>query len=236
MTALFKNLKVKTSVRSAANTGWVQIDITGEDEEAALSLLDHEIGLAPTSAENVGKFSALRGRVVNPIESRNELRVDLGVFEPRIYCAAIPLSRLQAQLSDGVRLSIERLIELFCLHEYAPIHVKILDTLDPERGYWEAELSELQVSRFSEWLESNLDRLIVLGASLSEVEVAVERAGHFRDVVKVEPLGPYEHSILCKLGTESVGLIPKLGPYMGSADLASFSPRKVKQVIGRQSF
>ncbi len=235
ISALCKGLRVKISVRGTANAGWIQIDVTGEDEAVALKLLDREIGMAPASAENVGRFSTVRGKIVDARESKTELHVDIGVFEPRNYCAAIPSWRLRAQLSDGVKLPFERLTELFCLSDFVPIGIRILEELNREKGFWEAELSEGQLSRFSEWCKSNLDRLIVVGASRNEVEAAVERARHFRDVIKIEPLGLFEYAVLCKLGTEAVGLIPRLGPFLSVANLVPFSPRSIKEVVKRPS-
>jgi len=233
---LCKDLKVKIRVKSKAARDWVQIDIAGDDEPVALKLLDREIGLAPVSANAVGKFSGLRGKVIGADKSTTELRVDVGVFEPRIYDAVVPLQRLQAQLADGRDLPLQNVVKLFCLVNFMPVQIKVVADLNSEGGFWQAELSETQLSQFSDWLKSNLDRLIVLGASVREVEVAVERSGHFRDVLRIEPLGLYEHAVLCKLGTDAVGLMPKLGPYMRHAFLAPFSPRKIKEEINREEF
>lgn len=233
ISALCKGLKVRISVRSIANSGWIEIDATGEDEAVALKLLDREIGIAPTSTDNLSKFSALRGKIVNLSKSRTELYIDVGVFESSNYCAAIPLWRLQAQLGDGVKLPLQQLTELFCLYDFVPIHIKIIEEFNMEKGFWEAELSEGQLSRFSEWIKSDLDRLVVFGVSQSEVETAVERARHFRDVIKIENLGLFEHAVICKLGTEAIGLIPRLGPHLRVASLAPFSPRRIRKLIKR---
>jgi len=233
ISALCKGLRVKISVRGTANGGWIHVDATGEDEAVALRLLDREIGIAPTSAKNVSKFSTLRGKIVKVSRSRTELYIDIGVYEPSSYCAAIPLGMLQAQLSDGVELPLQQSTELFCLHDFVPIHIKILGELNQEKGLWEAELSERQLSKFSEWIKSNLDRLIVVGASQSEVETAVERARHFRDIIRIENLGLFEHAVICKLGTEAIGLIPRLGPHLRVANLAPFSPRRIRQLVKR---
>jgi len=235
LSLLCKDLKAKVRVQGLVDQRWVQIDVTGEDEAAALKLLDCEIGLAPPSAENIGKSSTIGGKVVNSAKSKAELHVDIAVFEPKNYCAVVPLWRLQAQLVDGVKLQLHRLAELFCLCDYMPVEIKIVKELDYEKGFWEAELSEVQLSRFSGWLNSNLDRLIVLGASRSEIEVAVERARHFRDIIKIETLGPFEHAVVCKLGTEAVGLIPRLGPYLRIANIVPFSARRIKQLVKRPS-
>jgi len=229
------DLKVRVGAQGTSSRGWIQINVSGEDETVALRLLDREIGLAPVSAEGVDGSSVFRGKIVDSAKSRTELYVDVGLSDSGIYDAFVPLWRLQAQLGDGKKMPLQRLIELFCLFDFMPLSIRIMSDLKPEKGVSEAELSEDQLSRFSGWLNSNLDRLIVFGASRSEVANAVERAHHFRDVSQIETLGPMEHALLCKLGTDAIGLVPKLGPYLTSADLAPFSPRKIKQLIERSS-
>jgi len=231
LSSLCQDLKVKFKVRGKTTRDWIQIEISGEDESIALKLLDREIGLAPASTEDVGKFSALRGKVIDTEKSTTELRVDVGVFSPRVCDAVIPLQRLQAQLSDGKHLSLQRLIKLFCLYDYIPLHIKIVADLNTEKGLWEAELSETQLSLFYGWIRSSMDRLIVLGANHGEVEEAIERSRHLRDVLEIDTLGLLEHTIPCKLGTDAVGLMPKLGPYLRHASFAPFSSRKIKEEV-----
>jgi hypothetical protein len=76
---------------------------------------------------------------------------------------------------------------------------------------------------------------LVLGVPVGSVKHAVEESHHFRDVVKVESLGWLEHMIVCKLGTDAVGLIPAIGRILKGAALASFSPREIKQTLGQSS-
>lgn len=213
---------------------WIQIDLAGEDETVALKLLDREIGLAPISTNKVERFSNLKGRIIDSDKATTSLRIDVGVFEPRVCDAVVSHQRLQAQLTDGKNVPLQSLVKLFCLNDFMPLLVKIVSDLDDEKGVWQAELSEMQLSIFSGWLRSSLDRLIVLGASNREVELAVERSRHFRDVIRIEALGLGDQAIVCKLGTDAVGLVPKIGPYMRHAFLAPFSPRKVREEIDRQ--
>jgi len=234
--SLCKDLKVKIKVKGKTIRDWIQIEVTGEDESVALRLIDQEIGLAPTSTEEVRKFSALRGKAIDSGKSVAELRIDVGVFAPTICDAIVPLPCLQAQLADGKNLPLQRLIKMFCLYDFAPLRIKIVADLNTEKGFWEAELSETQLSQFSDWLWSNLDRLIVLGANRREIEEAVERSRHFRDILKIEATGLFEHAIVCKLGTDAVGLMPKLGPYLRHAYFAPFSPRKIKEEIKREGY
>ncbi len=231
--SLCKGLKVKLRVVGETNRGWVQIEVSGEDEVAALHFLDREMGLAPVSLDNLKKFSVIRGRVVFSGKSKKELRVDIGVFSPETYDAVIPLQRLQAQLADGKKLPLQRLVELFCLYDNLPLKVKIVQDVDAQKNWIEAELSEAQLSQITSWIRSSFDRLVVLGAFFSDVERAVKTSRHLRDVIKIESLGMLEHVVLCKLGTDAVGLIPKLGRFLPDAVFVPFSPRKIRQLIDR---
>lgn len=229
------DLRIKVGVTGSSPRGWIKINVSGEDEAVALRLLDREIGFASISAKEVDGSSVLRGKVINSVKSRTELYVDTGLSESGIHDIVVPLWRLQAQLGDGEKIPLQRLVELFCLFDFSPLSIRIVSDFGREKSAYEAELSEDQLSKFSDWLGSNLDRLLVLGANRKEIVDAVERAHHFRDVSQIEALGPLEHALSCKLGTDAVGLVPKLGPHLSAANLAPFSPRKIKQLIDRPS-
>ncbi len=233
LSSLCKGLKVKLRVVGETNRGWVQIEVSGEDEIAALHFLDREMGLAPVSLDNLKKFSVIRGRIVFSGKSKKELYVDIGVFSPETYDAVLPLQRLQAQLADGKKLPLQRLVELFCLYDNLPLRVKIVEDVGVQKNWIEAELSEAQLSQITRWIRFSFDRLVILGAFFSDVERAVKMSKHFRDVIKIESLGLLEQVILCKLGTDAVGLIPKLGRFLPDAVLLPFSPRKIRRVIDR---
>lgn len=233
--SLCKGLGVRLRVVGKTNRGWVQTEISGADAVAALHSVDEKIGLAPVSLDGLKKFSVIRGRVILSGKKKNELHVDIGVFSPETLDAAVPLQKLQAQLADGTKLPLRFLVELFCLYDNVPLEVKLASNVDAQKRLVEAELSERQLSQISRWIRSSLDRLLVLGALLSDVEQAVKTSKHFRDIVRIESLGLLEHAILCKLGTDAVGLVPKLGRFLPDAVLVSFSPKKIRQIVDRPS-
>jgi len=219
-------LKVEAKTCGATPRGWIQISVSGEDENVALRYLDDRIGLCPANFEVIKRFSTIKGRITSLNESANELQVDMGVFFPDVYDAVIPLSRLQAQFVDGRRASLEKLVELFGFCENLPLTIKI-DSIDGKKGPIEAEVAEKQRRLYVEWTNSLLDRLLVLGVSLRAVRWAIERAGLNRDVVSIEPLGAFEHAVVCKFGTDAVGLIPKIGKSLRNASLAVFNPKRI---------
>lgn len=232
--SLCRGLKVQFSFAGTTSRGWAQIEVSGEDETAALSFLDREIGLAPVSLDKVSKFSVIRGRVVFSSKSERELYVDLGVFSPKACDAVLPTQRLRAQLADGKEIALQELVELFCLYDYLPLEVKVIQDVEGPRETVEARLSEAQVSLFSSWVRYRFDRLIILGSLFSDVQRAVKSL--LRDIIRIDSLGTLEQVVLCKLGTDAVGLIPKLGRFLPKAVLVPFSPKKILEAIDSSSF
>ena len=232
---LVSGLKVQLSFAGTTDRGWIQLQVSGEDETAALSLLDREAGLAPVSVDELKKFSVVQGKVVFPNRSTEELYVDLGVFSPETCDASVSGRRLCAQLADGKEVPLQMLVKLFCLYDNMPLEVKVAEDAEAGNRTVEAELSEAEFSLFSGWVGCRFDRLVILGSRFSDVERAVNLSRHFRDIIRVESLGVLEQVVVCKLGTHAVGLIPKLGRYLKSAVLVPFSPKKILEELGVKS-
>jgi hypothetical protein len=226
-----KGLRVKTEACEVTPTGWVQIAVSGEDEKVALRYLADEIGLCPARLENVEKNAVLNGCLTSVGKSRNELSVDIGVSSPEVVDATIPLQQLQAQLVDGRKVALKKIVELFGFCDNLPLITKV-SGISEENRQIEAALSEKQLSRFMDWTRSLLDRLIIIGSSDYEVRLALKRASLKRDVVGVEPLGLFEHAVVCKLGTDAKGLIPRIGRNLRDADFSIFSPKKIIEFLG----
>jgi hypothetical protein len=230
---MLEGLQVQVKTCGATGRGWIQVVVSGEDEKVALKFLEEKIGLCPASLETIHRFSTVKGRMLNPNVSKTELRIDLGILAPDVVDAAIPLETLQAQLVDGRKTSLLGIAELFGFCENLPFTVKV-ESIDGEKKSVRAQVAEKQREQLLTWVKSLLDRLYVLGTSLSQIELAVEKAGLERDVINIEPLGGFEYAVVCKLGTDAVGLIPRIGKHLGTARLSVFSPRKVFSFFGNQ--
>ncbi len=234
--SLCKGLRVRLKVVGKTDRGWIQVEVAGEDETVALNYLDQEFGLAPASTEALKKFSTVRGKVISSGKSEYQLRVDIGIFSPRMCDAVIQLKNLQAHLGDGKPFSLQQITELFCLYDNLPLEVKIVGSAGAGKKHVQAEMSEAQLSQVKHWIRSNLDRLLVLGAPFSDVERAVYASKHVRDIVMVGSLGLLEHVVVCKLGTYAVGLMPRLGRFLPNSVLAPFCPSKIREFVGKDFF
>jgi hypothetical protein len=228
---LIGGLDVQVGFVGTTENGWIQLDVSGTDQTIALSLLDREFGLAPNSSDDLKRFSTLRGRLASK-KTTNELFVDLPAGSSSLS-AVVSEESLQSQLADGKPVPLEEIVELFCLVDNLPVEVKLTQDVNGES---KAVLSEHQVSLFRSWVQMRVDRLIVFGALFSDVEKAINACRLARDVMRVESLGVLEQSVLCKLGTDALGLIPKLGRVLKSAVLIPFSPKKVIKQIGNEAF
>ncbi|MEM2102215.1 MAG: DUF2110 family protein [Candidatus Bathyarchaeia archaeon] len=223
--AICGDLKI-TIHAEATERSWIRVEIGGEDAAVAIRLIEKQFGLAPTDAAQVKEGFVYAGRVVSSQGNSAEMRVDLGVFFPSFFDAFIPLQHLQAQLVDGRKMPLQRIAKLFCLLDNFPLEV-LIKSVEPLQKRFLVELSEKQIMLFNGWVNSNLDRVVVLGAFFEKVENVVKEAGHFRDVVEVESLGLLEQSIICKVGTDAAGLIPKIGKRLPRTVLGVFSPKEI---------
>jgi len=228
--SILEGLKVKTEICRVTSRGWVQIAVSGEDEKAALRYLAGEVGLCPTSTEDVEKFSMIKGYIIDIDKSKDKLQVDIGVSSPKIIDATISLQHLQAQLIDGRKAALKKIAQLFGFCKNLPLTIKI-SGVDEENDYIEAMLSEKQLIQYRNWTKSLLDRLIIVGTSAYDLRLTLKRTGLNRDIVKIEPLGLFEQAIVCHLGTDAVGLIPKIGRSLPDATFSVFNPKRVLEFL-----
>lgn len=225
-----KGLNVETNICKVTSRGWVQITVSGEDEKAALHYLAEETGLAAVSLDDVKKFSIMKGYITSIDKSKDKIYVDMGIYLPKIIDVAVSLQHLQAQLVDGKKIALNEIVEAFGLSENSPLSIKIFK-VDKENNCIEGLLSEKQLNQFKNWASSLLDRLIILGASEEEVKLTLKRAGCNRDVTGIETLGLFEYAVVCKLGTDAAGLVPKIGRNLRNAALTVFDSERVLKLL-----
>jgi len=223
---LLEDLDAKVEVIGVVADRWPQIDLSGDDEGIATNYIAQEIGFCPDKIQAVERYATLKGYVTDIIDGSAALEVDVGVFEPSIVMVSVPLTHLQASLADGRIIELKRIAEFYGLCKDLPTQVKIIQ-IDRKRNHIEAELATNQFLKYKLWIESLMDRLIVIGATSDEVQKILDYTGLKRDVINVEPLGAFEHALTCKLGTDAVGLVTIVGKRLKNARFRVFSSRKL---------
>jgi len=225
---LCEGLDVKVWVVDATERGWINLEITGQDEEIAAKLIKKTVGTAPKNIEHLPKPPILKGKML-AIKDEG-IVVDIGVMEPEPIDAIIPLKTLRTQIADGKPLTTQEIAKTFTLEQNTPIHILIKGETK-NKNLLEAEIAEKQIKIFQNWILFGLERLVVAGSTHHAIKKALKASKHWRDITRIERLGLLEHAILCKLGTEARGLIPELGPYLPTAKLAPFSPQKARELL-----
>ncbi len=219
-----EELDVKIHSFECDPRGWVKVTFAGTDEEVFVSYLEEEFGLTAGSIEHLVVGEYLRGKIIDSGSVGYGLYIDLGINRPENVDALIPLTELRTQLLGGRKASLQEIIRTFCLFDNLTLDI-ILTKVDPDRLTIEACLSSSQLSTFNDWVETNLERIMVMGATIWHVKNSVSRSGHERDILRVEDLGLLESSVICKLGTHARGLIPDLGRFLRGVSLHVFLPR-----------
>ena len=223
--AILGELNVDATVTGTLAGRWVEMELSGEDESIATNLLAREVGFCPTNLLSIKKFSNLKGYAVETGKGE-ELTVDIGVFQPKPVHAAVSLGHLQKHLADGKKLPLKKIFELWGITENLPLNLKIINA-DTEENKIEAELQTTQINHFNSWRDSLLDRLLVIGASLYEINAAIEQEHLSRDIIDIEQLGMFEFALVCKLGTDAAGLISRMGRRLRKAKFTVFNPKKI---------
>ncbi len=154
---------------------------------------------------------------------KQELVVDVGIFEPTTIWATVSLASLQTQLVEGKKMDLKKIAESYGFAERSPLSIK---PVSQEGDVLQAELSAGQVEKLHAWQQSLLDRLIILGASKETIESVLERTRLTRDVIDVEALGMFEHALTCKLGTNAAGLVSVMGRYLRNSVFVVFNAKK----------
>ncbi len=219
----FEELDVEVKVLSNSASRWVQVSLSGEDEAVAVSYIVKQIGTCPTNLENAKNQPVLKGYVAKVDLVKQELVVDVGIFEPTTIWATVSLASLQTQLAEGKKLDLKKIAESYGFAERSPLSIR---PVSQEGDILQAELSAGQVEKLHSWQQSLLDRLIILGASKETIDSVLERTRLTRDVIDIEELGMFEHALACKLGTNAAGLVSVMGRYLRNSVFVVFNAKK----------
>lgn len=204
--------------------GWARIDILGEDSEVVKELLTRNLGQAQTDLVDIEAQGIYEGIITSGLN--DNLQVDIGIESPTHVNVKIALEALRAQLADGKPLRINEIIREYCLIPGSRMAVRIT-RLEQGAHSVEGWLADSQIEQLAGWIATRLDRVQVSDSYLREVEYAVRKANVERDIVSVEQISLTAQSVVCKLGTDAVGLIPKLGSVLRQRELNPFIPKRI---------
>lgn len=203
--------------------GWAEIDVLGEDYEILLEIISRQLDRQQSNLstlEKHGNYPAIVSGLTDGVE------VDIGIQEPQHVNVRVNAGSLRAQLCDGQALPLMEITECYCLYPGSKLTVRIT-RLELDAGKVEACLADSQIELFSEMVASRLDRVQVFNCPRRRLESALQKATLERDVVSIESVTLTTHWVVCKLGTDAIGLIPKLGAQIRESELKTFLPSRI---------
>lgn len=221
--SLASGLEVKIKIQEQVKHGWIKVDVEGEDETVAINQLRQRFGFIPSSLESLKTPCTLTGYATDVGAVGYGVYVNIGLAGSSSVDVLLPLHVLRSQLADGEKVSLRKITDTYKITDNFPLSLRVTKVEINARKL-EAELSDSQITVFEGWVNDSLERILAFGISLEDAEEALRRSMLERDVVGIESLGFFEHSLICKLGTQAPGIISKLGRSLYGIPLHTISP------------
>ena len=211
------------------SSGWITLELEGEDEVAAVNFLKHNYGATCTLGE-LEVNSTRKGKLIQTGQFGFGLFIDIGIDSKYKIDAFLPLYKIRKQLARSEKIPLRDIIYNYGLLDNFSVEV-LIDSIDLLNRKVQVSLSEDQINKFYEWTKSDLERLIICGVSRNHIKKLILESGHFRDIIAVERLGLLEEMLLCKKGTQGAGILSVIGPLIKDAKIHLFIPKNVKKYL-----
>ena len=191
-----KDIDASTQIH-VTNDGWVQIEITGDDDEFCANYLLTKYG-APVKEVEVGKV--YKGYIYSIGE--DGITIDIGIK------VNITLDGLKP-LGTG---DVKQIASRFSIIPHLPVSIEIVKVGDDTKVCF----TKNQVDLWWKWKKSGTDRVIANATTRSELKAAIKKTGHARDIYGIERIGIMEHAIVCREKTDGPGIVADIGPLLKS--------------------
>ncbi|MFO7837200.1 MAG: DUF2110 family protein [Candidatus Thorarchaeota archaeon] len=214
------HLEVNTNSR-----GHIDVTINGEDEEFFRNVLEQRYGIVP-EFETVNTDTEYPGYLIDVGNVGYGLYVDIGLPPNPPTDLLIPLHRLREQFNMPDN-SLNEIKRKMVLVENLPVNTRITK-IDSRNAELEGEFSDSYITQINTWASSSHQRLLILGTTYKMIDNVLSKTDHKRDVVEIERIGPFEFSVVCKIGTRATGILAAVGSRLRGIPIHPFIPEKVR--------
>jgi len=226
--SLLGNLQIDDIYVLEFGQRFTKLRLKGKDAQIARIFLAKLFGTRRllTSLKKEEEYS---GRVVSI--SNDEILVDIGISDQN-FLVSIQLraflSKILGKIKKANSGNFGILMRYLGIAKYFPLTVKIKqDVKKSNLRKIEGDIGERTVRLFNRWCKQGLERVIVYGATRSQVERALRKSKCIGCIITVERIGFLEHAIVCKKKTLAMEIIKKIGPFLWGVKLLPFSPRNI---------
>jgi hypothetical protein len=92
----------------------------------------------------------------------------------------------------------------------------------------EAEFDQSTLTRISDWMQDDHERLLVFGANQNQIESSLRKTNHREDIYEIEQLSKFEFSLRCKRSTRASGILAAIGPRLRGVPMHLFIPKELE--------
>ena len=224
LTEMVAELDIEVTNIGTDKKDHIVVNIRGEDEEFVANALAKEYGRSLQS-DNLVPNKTYPGQVIDVGKVGYGLYSDMGVVDSKQMDALVPLHRLREQLD--LHGSLKTIAEAYVLVDYLPVEV-ILTGIDLYNNRVEAEFDRSTLTRISEWMQDDHERLLVFGANRGQIEGTLKKTDHREDIYEIEQLGKFEFSLRCKRSTRASGILAAIGPRLRGVPMHLFIPKELE--------
>ena len=186
-----------TAEVSVNSEGWLQANVSGEDEVFAANFLIDKYGTPVAEVENTVAYKGS----ISSIDD-DGITVDIGTT-----VKLLP----EALKALGVG-SVSQIASRFGLIPHLPVSVRI----EGQDGMITGRFTKDQLDLFWGWKKAATDRLIVNSVTRSELKSAIKKKGHGRDIYGIERIGLLESIVVCREKTDGPGIVAEIGPLLNA--------------------
>ena len=208
------------------NKGHIVVKIRGDDEEFVTNVLTKEYGRSLQS-ENLVPNHTYSGQLVDVGKVGYGVYSDIGVTDSKRLDALVPLHRLRNQFN--LHVPLKRILDAFVLAEHLPVEVK-LTSIDLYNNRVEGEFDKSTLTRVTEWMNDDHERLLIFGANYKQLETSLKKTKHREDIYEIEQLGKFEFSLKCKRTTRASGILAAIGPKLRGVPMHLFIPKELEAI------
>ncbi|NHI90403.1 MAG: DUF2110 family protein [Candidatus Thorarchaeota archaeon] len=202
----------------------IVVSIRGEDEEFIANALAKEYG-SSLQSEDLVPNRTYSGQLVDVGRVGYGIYSDIGVTDSKRLDALVPLHRLRDQFT--LHGPLKKIVEAFVLVEHLPVEVN-LTSIDLYNNRVEGEFNKSTLTRITEWMNDDHERLLIFGANYKQIEISLKKTKHREDIYEIEQLGKFEFSLKCKRSTRASGILAAIGPKLRGVPMHLFIPKELE--------
>jgi hypothetical protein len=204
----------------------IVVSISGEDEEFIANALAKEYG-SSLQSEDLIPNRTYSGQLVDVGRVGYGIYSDIGVTDSKRLDTLVPLHRLRDQFS--LHGPLKKIVEAFVLVEHLPVEVN-LTSIDLYNNRVEGEFNKSTLTRVTEWMNDDHERLLIFGANYKQIEISLKKTKHREDIYEIEQLGKFEFSLKCKRTTRASGILAAIGPKLRGVPMHLFIPKELEAI------